>query len=225
MDPYQIVSQFVKDKISPEDLRARIAVVFPKGINSSGDIDLLVTRPSPKVKGIGFSGLEGAGKSTAAQFFKKHGYFRNSFASPVKDAVAYLFSLPRQLLEGATPSSRAWRTEHIDSLGMTPKKALQLFGTDVCRHINDRVWVEMFTETCQDFTVVDDLRFLNEISACTEMGFVTVRIVRDIERKKDLHVSETEHEKYENYDYVLNNNGTTEDLWTQVEEIYNSRLK
>ena len=59
---------------------------------------------------FGFIGFAGSGKDTAANILVKDYNFKKiSFANPLKDMVARLFSWDRMLLEGNTPESRAWR--------------------------------------------------------------------------------------------------------------------
>ena len=61
---------------------------------------------------IGFVGLIGSGKDTAADYLvNNRGFKRDSFAAPLKDAVANVFGWDRQLLEGATAESRHWREQ------------------------------------------------------------------------------------------------------------------
>ena len=61
---------------------------------------------------IGFVGLIGSGKDTAADYLvNNRGFKRDSFAAPLKDAVANVFGWDRNLLEGATAESRHWREQ------------------------------------------------------------------------------------------------------------------
>jgi len=58
---------------------------------------------------VGLVGFKGSGKDTAANIFVSRGFTKDSFAAPIKDAVAQIFSWDRELIEGATEESRAWR--------------------------------------------------------------------------------------------------------------------
>lgn len=63
-----------------------------------------------------------------------------------------------------------------------------------------------------DSLVITDVRFKNEARFCKYFGKV-VRIDRKIDRPDyGTHISETELDTYEDWDYVLDNNGTFEDL-------------
>ena len=64
---------------------------------------------------IGISGLIGSGKNTCADFIKEilpeYHFEYLSFAARLKDMVAVLFNWDREMLEGKTEKSRAWRME------------------------------------------------------------------------------------------------------------------
>lgn len=141
-------------------------------------------------KVIGFVGLIGSGKDTAADYLVNfHEFRRDSFAGTLKDAVAHVFSWDRELLEGRTKQAREWR-EQVDSwwaqrLGMpqlTPRWILQYWGTEVCRHsFHDHIWIaslENKMRKTSDNIVISDVRFPNEIKAITNVGGIVVRVAR-----------------------------------------------
>jgi hypothetical protein len=138
---------------------------------------------------IGFVGLIGAGKDTAADYLVNyHEFRRDSFANTLKDAVAAVFGWDRVLLEGRTKEARAWR-EEVDTwwserLGMkiTPRWVLQQWGTEVCRQaFHDDIWIaslENKLRKTRDNVVISDVRFPNEIAAIHNSGGLVVRIKR-----------------------------------------------
>lgn len=138
---------------------------------------------------IGLVGLIGSGKDTAADFLvNQHGWRRDSFAAPLKDAVATIFGWDRELLEGRTTESRNWR-ECVDAwwsqrLGttITPRHVLQLWGTEVVRNgYHNDMWVaslENRIRKTQDNVVITDCRFPNEIEAIQRSGGRVFRIQR-----------------------------------------------
>ena len=139
---------------------------------------------------VGFVGLIGAGKDTAADYLVNfHGYRRDSFANTLKDAVANVFGWDRVLLEGRTNEARKWR-EQVDPwwaerLGiphLTPRWVLQQWGTDVCRKaFHDDIWIaslENKMRQTKDNIVISDVRFPNEIKAIKNAGGMVIRIKR-----------------------------------------------
>ena len=130
---------------------------------------------------IGICGLIGSGKGTVADILEQeHGFTKISFADSLKDAVAAVFSWPRNLLEGDTDDSRAWReqvdTWWADRLGipnLTPRWVLQQWGTEVCRSsFHDEIWIaSMERKLSSDINyVVPDTRFPNEINLIKKLG-------------------------------------------------------
>jgi hypothetical protein len=139
---------------------------------------------------IGFVGLIGAGKDTAADYLVNfHGFRRDSFANTLKDAVACVFGWDRTLLEGRTNEAREWR-EQVDPwwaerLGMpnlTPRWILQYWGTEVCRKgFHDDIWIASLENKMRktgDNIVISDVRFPNEIKAIHNAGGLVIRVQR-----------------------------------------------
>lgn len=138
---------------------------------------------------VAITGLIGSGKDTAANYLITHHQFKKeSFANSLKDAVSSVFGWDRELLEGQTKHSRAWREETdqwwSDRLGMkiTPRWTLQYWGTEVCRKaFHDDIWiasVENKLRKTQDDIVISDLRFPNELKSIQNAGGITIRITR-----------------------------------------------
>jgi len=139
---------------------------------------------------IGVCGLIGAGKDTMADYLVNiHQFRRESFANTLKDAVSSVFGWDRELLEGRTKHSRAWR-EQVDPwwaarLGMpdlTPRWVLQYWGTEVVRRgFHDDTWIASLENKLRkttDDVVISDCRFPNEIAAIKRAGGVVVRVRR-----------------------------------------------
>ena len=142
---------------------------------------------------VGFVGLIGAGKDTAADYLVNfHGFRRDSFANTLKDAVSAVFGWDRVLLEGRTKEAREWR-EEVDTwwaerLGipkLTPRWVLQYWGTDVLRTgFHDDIWIASLENKMRktgDNIVISDVRFPNEIKAIHNAGGIVVRVRRGAE--------------------------------------------
>lgn len=138
---------------------------------------------------IGFVGLIGSGKDTAADYLVNfHGFRRDSFAGTLKDAIAAVFGWNRTLLEGRTKEAREWREQKDEwwskRLGrdITPRWILQYWGTEVCRKgFHDDIWIASLEHkllSTNDDIVISDVRFPNEIAAIHNAGGLVVRIKR-----------------------------------------------
>lgn len=139
---------------------------------------------------VGFVGLIGAGKDTAADFLVNfHEFRRESFASSLKDSISNIFGWDRTLLEGRTNESREWR-EQIDEWWavrlnlpqLTPRWVLQYWATDVCRNtFHEDIWIaslENKMRKTSDNIVISDVRFPNEIAAIHNAGGIVIRVKR-----------------------------------------------
>lgn len=128
------------------------------------------------------------------------------------------------------------------TLHMTPRLLLQLLGTDCGRKIiHNNIWVNaLMSEYKQtDYRsfgdpddsnivmpdwVITDVRFPNEANSIKEKGGVNIRVNRPnmfdaaIKSTKIEHESETALDYYK-FDYVIENNGTIEDLIIKVQSI------
>ena len=139
---------------------------------------------------IGFVGLIGAGKDTAADYLVNfHGFRRDSFANTLKDAVANVFGWDRILLEGRTKEAREWReqvdtwwAERLNMPNLTPRWILQYWGTEVCRKaFHDDIWIaslENKLRNSKDNIVISDVRFPNEIKAIHNANGMVIRVKR-----------------------------------------------
>jgi hypothetical protein len=146
---------------------------------------------------IGFVGLIGAGKDTAADAMPDSA--RLAFADPIKDVAATIFGWDRELLNGRTEAARAWRetidhslSEELGIPDFTPRKALQLLGVEVGRTLSSRIWIVALRRrlsalsSSPDPIIVIDARFKDEIEAIREMGGTVIHVQRDAEKEQEI---------------------------------------
>ena len=136
--------------------------------------------------------------------------------------------------------------DYVTKINLTPRLLLQLLGTKCGRNIiHPNIWVnslmseyklikdtkvseflkaEGLPETMNGGKeyypnwIITDMRFLNEMEAVKKKDGITIRVNRNLEESKDQHESETELDNVE-FDYIINNNGTIEELIEKVKEI------
>ena len=141
-----------------------------------------------------------------------------------------------------------WWTERLGR-EITPRWVLQYWGTEVCRKsFHDDIWiasVENKLRTSTDDIVISDCRFPNEIKSIHEAGGIVIRVKRGAEpewydaavsankgqngnynwalsvdklKKLGIHASETAWVGTE-FDAVLENDGSIDDLFAQVKNL------
>jgi hypothetical protein len=200
---------------------------------------------------IGICGFIGSGKDTAADYLVNfHEFRRDSFAATLKDAVGAVFNWDRELLEGRTKQAREWREQvdpwwaiRLNMPDLTPRLALQLWGTEVCRRgFHDDIWIaslEARLRNTQDNIVISDCRFPNEINSIKQAGGQVIWVQRGelpswhimagkanngdavaSEKLKHLgiHASETAWVGTD-FDAIINNNGTVDELYAQIANV------
>jgi hypothetical protein len=188
---------------------------------------------------VGVVGLIGSGKDTVAErLAQEHNFKKDSFAKSLKDAVSSMFNWDREMLEGKTDESRAWR-EKLDTFWskqmgkeVTPRWVLQHFGTEVMRqNMHDAIWIDSCLARYKgEHTVISDTRFENEIKTIRESGGKIILVKRGqnpdwftsyVEGNimpAGVHSSEYAWAKSE-FDYVIKNDGTLEELYQQVDDL------
>ena len=170
---------------------------------------------------IALSGLKRSGKDTVGSYLiQNYSCKRYAFADEVKRLARELF--PEEFVQNDKP---------VD--------LLQWLGNTM-RQRNPDVWINRLSTMIQltkdpvPNLVVTDVRYPNEVQALKNLGFTIVKVQVpvevSIERSKATEVNFTEelllheseqlaqsNEQY--YDYVIENTGTLEELYSKVEEM------
>lgn len=199
-----------------------------------------------KKRVIGFLGTIGSGKGAAGEYLQiEFAYQPLTFAGPLKDAVSCIFNWPRNMLEGDSSESREWR-EKIDpfwtetlSREVTPRKMLQLMGTEAGRHVfGEKLWIasvlNRIDQTQYDKFVITDVRFQNEVQSLIDIGAELYIIERTIpewfecarytpakmaELYPDVHVSEWDwFGEYYDKIPIIKNTSTIAQLYRNIRE-------
>lgn len=166
---------------------------------------------------IAFTGLAGAGKSTAAMHLvKRHRFERVRFAGPLKAMMAAL-GLTAAEIDG---DRKELPCELLG--GKTPRWAMQTIGTEWGRQcIGDDLWIRAWRAAVDRLpsgapVVVDDCRFPNEAEAVRAAGGLIVRINRQGAGTASAHESE---QHYIEPHTVIANDGAEERLFGRVDSV------
>ena len=141
-----------------------------------------------------------------------------------------------------------WWSEKLGIANFSPRYALQIMGTDILRnHFNQDLWFitveNRIRKNPQQDVVISDVRFPNEIDFIRKQGGVLARINRGpnpvwyetavMANNGNSIAKEVMTKTYSSahfsewawagskVDFEINNNGTLENLQTQVSELYN----
>jgi hypothetical protein len=196
---------------------------------------------------IAISGKFRSGKDTVAKMISLKliaaGYKtrRIAFADSLKEIVEILTGKKRSSIEEKYFSypvldfTEEQKNSFLYKWDMTLGTMLQKLGTDVMRNcFNDCVWINSFLEKAtrvpvNEFIMVTDVRFINEIAALKYRGCVCIRVEGDPLKaaenstRNKIHQSEIELDNYD-FDYVIKNNGTLEDLQLKIDVIVDKIL-
>jgi dephospho-CoA kinase len=162
------------------------------------------------------------------------------FADPLKQMVALMLGVNVEQLENrefkeSELDENWWKYvvretfNYLENKGnfsdlylekLTPRKILQLMGTEVGRNIHPNVWVNIAMQKADKsdkIVLIPDMRFKNEMKAVQFRRGITVRVNRNVET--GTHPSETELDN-ESFDFVIDNNGSLDDLIAQCHKLY-----
>jgi hypothetical protein len=188
---------------------------------------------------IGISGKIGSGKDTLSivinyladksapdsfnrweQPLEEYTYKNKKYAENLKCMVCFLIGCNRIDLE-----DREFKEKELGEEwdGLTPRKILQLLGTEAGREIiHPNIWVNsLFADYTTDSNwVITDVRFPNEAQAIKDRGGIVIRIERPGGESHcgGAHASETALDDYD-FDIVINNDGTIDELIDKVKQL------
>lgn len=140
-----------------------------------------------------------------------------------EDVAKYLIDLYKKF-HRSTPTYELYQTILSDVRSslfgvMTPRQIMQTIGTDLAhQYIDPEVWIKL---TLADNMIISDARYPLERQRIKELGGILILVESD-RQINDWHCSENSLQ--DDYDYVITNNGTLDDLQKEVEK-WNLNLK
>jgi hypothetical protein len=172
--------------------------------------------------GLGFRARSGK-DTVATHLVNNYNYIQESFAYPLKEYIGrkILGFNDKQLFGG-------WKEIIDPEWGRTPRQMLQLIGTDALRNVvhKDFFVIPMKRKLKEHMMngwqiVISDCRMLNEAKMIKDMGGLLIRIDRNNADKisNAQHSSEIELIDYDKWDYIIENNGTLEELYVNVDKV------
>ena len=178
-----------------------------------------VLRKQPRL--IGLSGKRGSGKNTVAEMMQdaNHLYQEHAFASKLKYFATQLIG------GGYDVYSQQGKAKFIPEWGMTVGELLQRLGTDAIRNgLHQQAWVLACFAGIQpeDYAIITDCRFPNEVAAIQGRGGIVIRIEGDPLKQQgdgtrdDTHPSETALDGYADFDGIIHNDGSLDTLRERV---------
>jgi len=170
---------------------------------------------------IVISGKARVGKDTLGKMIQEvmeEEYFIMAYATDLKRRLREDFGLSREQLHGNLKEVPDDRYPKKDGGYWTPREMLQFMGTDVYRSIDDLFWIKQLFKYVDrnnlNNVIIIDGRFPEEIKAVKDRGGLHVKVVRDVstEIHGTDHISETALDGDSDSDFIVNNNGTFDDL-------------
>ena len=169
------------------------------------------------------------GKSTACNILQsRFAYLRASFADPLKAMIRALLKECLLSDEEIERYMTKAKEEAIELVGASYRHVVRTLGTEWGRlTIKESLWIDIMQRKIDATSVlptgfcVDDMRFSNELEMLKRNGFKLVKIVRDTKRdsSQDQHVSDTALRGFDDFDYVIDNNGGHVELSKALEQI------
>jgi len=135
---------------------------------------------------VGISGLAGAGKSTAAAMLVALGYAQVSMADPFKRVAADWFDWDPYLLWGES-KQRSFQDPRYG--GLTPRRALQVLGTEVGRLIYRDIWALLAVRTARRLLTERNVTYSEETGIVLDSTLqrqVTAVVIPDVRHENEI---------------------------------------
>jgi hypothetical protein len=149
-------------------------------------------------------------------------HYKMTTDSNPEGRVSPYFSNEKDALEYQTKLNEYVNGSQMQSERLTPRKILQLLGTEGGRDvIHPNIWVNSTLGDLKDTDriIITDARFPNEVIGIKRKKGIVVKIVRPSLISTSTHPSETSLNNYTDWDYVIVNDGTMEMLEQKVEQM------
>lgn len=172
---------------------------------------------------IGLHGKARSGKDTVADIIveltKDNGvsrWIKKAFADKMKLCCAIITDTPIKHWY-----MQSMKSQNVKNWNIEYRQFMQLFGTEACRrNIVDDIWVRALLDnynSCFSW-IITDIRFKNELNEVKNRNSILIKIERELSDRL-IHQSETDLDDYYDWDYIIQNDSTKEDLIEKVKSI------
>lgn len=188
------------------------------------------------LKKVAICGKKNVGKNTLSHIIGRAVCFDGTyelmaFADNIKEMIMLMFPMAdRECLFGSSELRERVIPNALDQNGqpLTYRQALIDIGT-LGRKYNPNIWVNAFNNNIKqineeivstELIICSDLRFLEEFDYLKKHDFLIIKLIRNT-GLYSTNITETTQDaiKNEQFDFILDNNGTIQDLETQAQKI------
>jgi hypothetical protein len=192
--------------------------------NDTNDANDINKYKFPRI--IGLLARSRSGKDTVADYiitnYKSYNIVKRRLAGPIKNAVKELYGLNDDDLESDT------KDIHIPQFNCSPREIM----VQITKTVMELSGVDFFTNRLYDIiesgssgqsgqseiTIIPDIRYQHDIDRIHKNNGIIIKIERNIQNI--IYSNENNIENME-ADYVIVNNGTLDELYTQINNIIN----
>jgi len=179
---------------------------------------------------IGLSGYAQSGKDTVANYLVTNkGFTRVAFADPIKELLYEMNPIIDE--QNAVTLQNLVDNVSWEGAKLYPevRSLLQNLGMGGRKVFNRNFWIDVALEYAQNNShegpyVVTDVRFKNEAKRIKNMGGQIWRVERPFVNAVNGHISEHDLDDWE-FDAIIHNNSTIEDLAFAVQTTLMARVK
>lgn len=169
---------------------------------------------------IGVSGKANSGKNRLSEYLLEFlpEFEEKAFARKLKIIAADLTGWKDQY-------SREGKAHYLPEWGMTVGEFQQKLGTDAIRYgLKDDAWIlALFSDYRESSNwIITDVRFYNELASIKQRDGFVIRINRDVKDdcgRDTNHISETTLDDCQEFDFVVDNNYSLDELKSTAEMI------
>lgn len=168
---------------------------------------------------IGVAGKIGAGKDTVGDICVHHyGMSKKAFALNVKKIASTMTDTPLNQV-----MAREWKNKTLPGLPYTGGRLLQTIGQGYRDIFYPNIWIDLLFKDYEKHAswVITDVRYANEVAEIHKRGGIVLYVEGDPQGLRAKETRDLNHASEQGlvgveFDAVINNNGTIEQLEEQV---------